>query len=146
MKFYSKFDKYSALFWFGMISFLLLIMYLMLTDDTNTNVSQVISFGIVLPIILLFTWVLFSTYYEITADKDVFKYRSGPIRGKISIKDIKKVKLNTRVWSGLKLGLSFKKGMTLYYNQYDEIYITPKQSDDLCRMLKEINSEIKVIS
>ncbi|WP_170178396.1 PH domain-containing protein [Flammeovirga pectinis] len=146
MKFYSKFDKYSALFWFGMISFLLLIMYLMLTDNTNEFVSQVISFGIVLPIILLFAWVISSTYYEVKSDQNEFKYRSGPIRGKISIKDIKKVKLNTRVWSGLKLGLSFKKGMTLYYNKYDEIYITPKQSDDLCRMLKELNSEIKIIS
>ena len=70
-------------------------------------------------------------------------YKSGPVKGKIEIDSIRKIKMNANLYSGLKPALAFK-GIIVYYRKYDEIYFSPKTNESFVEELLKINNNITI--
>lgn len=88
-------------------------------------------------------WLWFGTYYQVKGDKLI--YRSGPFRGSIDVHQIHTLVRDKTLWVGMKPALALR-GIIVRYNQYDEIYISPKEKDAFIRELLDINHEIRIIS
>ena len=89
-------------------------------------------------------WVLLDTRYVIK--NDFLLYRSGPIRGRVAISKIKSIKR----YSGLNVPVMLKpaldtKGFIITYNAFDDLFISPIQSDIFIAEMKKINPLIEVI-
>ena len=93
-----------------------------------------------LPLLL---WIFLDTSYAIKEGK--LYYRSAFIKGSIEIQTIRKVDMNTTMWSGIKPALATK-GMIICFNRFDEIYIAPENNEAMISDLLEINPEIQVVS
>lgn len=92
---------------------------------------------------LLILWMLFHTKYQIKGKN--LLYFCGPIRGKIDILQIHKIE-NVKTWhvtSILKPALG-SYGLTLTYNKYDDIYISPKRKSEFVAELFKINPNIQL--
>lgn len=93
-----------------------------------------------IPLLLLF-WIYFDTCYKI--DNYELIYRSGFLRGRIKIPNIKEIQKGKTMWSGVKPAMA-KNGLIIKFNTYDEIYIAPENINELISDLKKLNSEIKI--
>lgn len=91
-----------------------------------------------------FFWILFDTKYRI--DESHLYYYSGPIRGKIPVHSIRKIKHQKGFISEsfLKPALGYN-GLYIYYNKFDDIYISPKDKDDFVNYLLTSNPKIDII-
>ena len=96
---------------------------------------------IIVAVVLLLFWIFYGTHYELT--KDALIYKSGPIRGKISINRITEIEKGKTLWVGLKPATS-QKGLIIKYDKYNEIYISPKTNDAFIKKILELNSNIKI--
>lgn len=72
-------------------------------------------------------------------------YSSGPFKGEIPIESIQKVKKNTTKYVGFKPALA-NNGLIIYYNMYDEIYISPDSSESFVSRLLKLNPSIQVLN
>lgn len=91
-----------------------------------------------------FFWMLFDTKYVIKGE--LLYYNSGPIRGKINIMKIRKIE-HQKGWyqkSLMKPALSMN-GLYLYYEKFDDIYISPKDKIEFVNYLLKINPKIELI-
>jgi hypothetical protein len=93
-------------------------------------------------VLLLFIWMLYNTYYVIK-DNQLF-YRSAFLKGAISIDAIYEIERNKTMYSGLKPALATK-GLIVKYNKYDDIYLSPKDTDGFVEVLTQINPAIKIV-
>lgn len=93
------------------------------------------------PFILIF-WIYSDTLYKIENNELI--YRSGFLRGKIEILNIKEIMKGKTMWSGIKPALA-RKGLIIKYNKYDKIYVAPENNDEMISDLLKINSEIKIL-
>lgn len=89
-------------------------------------------------------WVLLDTRYVIK--NNFLLYRSGPIRGRIEITKIKSLKH----YSGLYVPVMLKpaldtKGFIVTYNQFDDLFISPKMSDIFIEEIRKINPQIEIL-
>lgn len=91
-----------------------------------------------------FFWILLDTKYTIKENE--LYYCSGPIRGKIDIQSIRKIKHQKGLYteSFLKPSLDYK-GLYIYYNKFDDIYLSPKDHDSFVNYLLKINPKIDLI-
>ncbi len=97
-----------------------------------------------IPFIFLFAlglWALFHTYYQIHGDKLI--YRSGFIHGEIDINNIKEIVKGKTRWVGLKPALATG-GIIIKYNRFDDIYLAPKNNEELIEDLLKLNEKIVV--
>jgi len=90
-------------------------------------------------------WILLDTKYSI--DEEILYFYSGPFRGKININSIRKIEHH----SGLIVPVTYKpaldtKGLILYYNSFDDIYISPKEVNVFLEELLKINPNITVVN
>ncbi len=88
-------------------------------------------------------WILVDTKYKIKENS--LHYYSGPIRGKIDIMKIHKIE-NVTTWyvtSFIKPALG-SKGLTIRYEKFNDIYISPKEKEKFIAELVKINPEIIV--
>jgi hypothetical protein len=88
-------------------------------------------------------WILLDTKY-ILKEKKIF-YNSGQFRGAIAIDSIKKIERH----SGLMVPVTFKpalntKGLIIHYNNFDDIYISPKQEESFLEELLKVNPNIEI--
>ena len=129
----------------GLINYLLIgsvilpIVIFFLDKNTFTE-KPFILLPLLSPLILIF-WIYFDTIYKI--EENEFIYRSGFLRGKIEIQNIKEILKGKTMWSGIKPALA-RKGLIIKFNKYDEIYIAPGNNDELISDLIKLNSEIKI--
>ena len=129
----------------GLINYLLIgslilpIVVFFLDKNTFTE-KPFILLPLLSPIVLIF-WIYFDTFYKI--EENEFIYRSGFLRGKIEIQNIKEILKGKTMWSGIKPALA-RKGLIIKFNKYDEIYIAPENNDELISDLIKLNTEIKV--
>lgn len=107
--------------------------------NTDTLVPVVIISLSALLLISLFV----NTSYSISDTH--LQYASGPFRGEIPIESIQKIKKNTTKYSGLKPALAGN-GLIIYYNKYDEIYISPDSSESFVEQLLKLNPSIQVLN
>ena len=89
----------------------------------------------------LILWPLLHTYYQIKDDKLI--YRSGFIHGEIEIHNIKEIIKGKTMWVGLKPALATG-GIIIKYNRFDDIYLAPKNNEELIEDLLKMNGDIVV--
>ncbi len=89
----------------------------------------------------LLLWIYFDTYYQL--DHNTLKYKSGFIKGRIDVSQIREIRIGVTHWVGLKPALA-KNGLLICYNKYDEIYIAPEDNHDLVADLLSVNGKIMV--
>ena len=118
----------------------ILFIYLLSIVDLN-QANEVFSLIVIFAFVILFFWILYDTSYLI--ENGSIHYKSGPVKGKIEIDSIRKIKMNTNLYSGLKPALAFK-GIVVYYGKYDEIYFSPKTNESFVDELLKINKNIIV--
>lgn len=99
--------------------------------------------AIMITIVLALVWILLDTKYILKENK-IF-YNSGPFRGTIAIDSIKKIERH----SGLMVPVTFKpalntKGLIIHYNNFDDIYISPKQEESFLEELLKVNPNIEI--
>lgn len=99
---------------------------------------------IMIGIISTIIWILFDTKYSIKVE--ILYFCSGPFRGKININSIRKIERH----SGLIVPVTYKpalntKGLIIYYNSFDDIYISPNQEAIFLEELLKINPKIIVV-
>lgn len=97
---------------------------------------------VVLCVIGFIFWLYFGTNYELT-QKDGLIYRSGPFRGKINAGRITEIVKGKTLWVGFRPATS-RKGLIIKYDQYNEIYISPKTNESFIEKILELNGEIKI--
>ena len=137
MKFSSRKDILFTVLILG-VSFLLIgLTFLQLYQGKEWHWANLLVFAV----IFLLLWIYFDTSYLLT--KEHLIYKSGPIRGKINIANIKEVEVNKTLYVGIKPALA-RKGLIIKYNQYNEIYISPNTNTSFVKKLLELNAEIKV--
>ncbi len=105
--------------------------------------SIYIFYAIIIPIVALLIWILLDTKYILKENK-IF-YNSGPFRGTIAIKSIRKIQHH----SGIIVPVTFKpalntKGLIIHYNSFDDIYISPKQEELFLEELLKVNPNIQI--
>ncbi|SMG41094.1 PH domain-containing protein [Sphingobacterium psychroaquaticum] len=98
--------------------------------------------GIFLFFNVLFFLTFTTTSYKITGTD--FKYRCLFLFGTIDINKIHKLEIGRTLWVGTKPATG-RNGVIIYYNKYDEIYISPENNDDFVRSIQEINPAIELI-
>ena len=90
---------------------------------------------------LFLLWLFFGTSYELNSEG--FIYRSGPLKGKISLDRIKEVVKGQTLWVGYKPATA-RKGLIVKYDKYNEIYISPKTNDTFVKKLLELKKDVKI--
>jgi hypothetical protein len=128
-----------AILW-GIVLFFI-IMLVLNYEKGNFPLIPIIIISLVISFVL---WVLLDTRYVIK--NNFLLYRSGPIRGKIDIAKIKSIKR----FSGLNVPVMLKPaldttGFIVTYNQFDDLFISPKMNDLFIEEIKKINPQIEVI-
>lgn len=128
-----------AILWFIVLFFI--VMLALNYEKGNFPLIPMIIISLVTGFVL---WVLLDTRYVIK--NNFLLYRSGPIRGRVDITKIKSIKR----FSGLNVPVMLKpaldtKGFIVTYNQFDDLFISPKMSDIFIEEIKKINPQIELI-
>jgi cytochrome b561 len=139
-RFLSTKNTFTIVILWGIVLFFI-IMLALNYEKGNFPIIPMIIVSLVTGFVL---WVLLDTRYVIK--NNYLLYRSGPIRGRIDITKIKSIKH----FSGLNVPVMLKpaldtKGFIVTYNQYDDLFISPKMSDIFIEEIKKINPQIEVI-
>lgn len=131
-------------------SFTLLILWGIVITMTGLLINRYLNHDLpVVPMIILLAvigfvvWVLLDTRYVIF--EKTLLYRSGPLRGRIKIDTIKKIKKH----SGLFVPVTMKpaldtKGFIITYNHYDEVFVSPEKPSEFLSDLQKINPSIEI--
>lgn len=115
--------------------------------EKEVSAMQIISKNplILLPLLApfgLFLWVYLTTQYQI---KDAhLHYRSAFLKGQIPVANVRKIVKGKTLWVGLKPALATK-GLIIYYNRFDEIYIAPESNDKMISELLAIHPDIEIV-
>ena len=99
---------------------------------------MVIPFLIIAALLL---WIYFGTYYQLTETELI--YRSGPLRGKIPLNEIREIVKGKTLYAGIKPATAGK-GLIVKFGKYDEIYISPDSNDSFILEIGKRNREIVV--
>jgi hypothetical protein len=139
-RFLSSKNTFTIAILWGIVLFFIAMLVLNL-EKGNIPVIPLIIISLVTGFVL---WVLLDTRYVIK--NNFLLYRSGPIRGRVDITKIKSIKR----FSGLNVPVMLKpaldtKGFIVTYNQFDDLFISPKMSDIFIEEIKKINPQIEVI-
>lgn len=138
--FVSSKNKFTVSFFWMLIIFLIVILFI---PKKETEPSIYIFYAIIIPITTSLVWILLDTKYVIKQNQ--LYYYSGPFRGKIEIEKIRKIK-NHSGWIvpvTMKPGLDTN-GLIVSYNQFDDIYISPKEKKEFLEELLRINPNIEI--
>lgn len=96
---------------------------------------------ILLLVAFLLLWLFFGTYYELTNQELI--YKSGPMKGSISLDRIKEIVVGRTLWVGYRPATA-RKGLIVKYDTFNEIYISPKTNERFIKKLLELKSDIKI--
>jgi Bacterial PH domain len=138
-RFLSSKNTFTVSILWGLVLILFGILYITIT----TGERNFLSILIVILTISFIVWILLDTRYVIKSND--LLYRSGPFRGRINIFEIKKIES----FSGMIPPVTMKpalgnKGLILYHDKYESIFITPEKTKDFVDELLKINPEIEV--
>ena len=139
-RFLSTKNTFTIVILWSIVLFFIVMLVLNFTKG-NVPIVPIIIISLVTAFVL---WVILDTRYVIK--NNFLLYRSGPIRGRVDITKIKSIKR----FSGLNVPVMLKpaldtKGFIVTYNQYDDLFISPKMSDVFIEEIKKINPQIEVI-
>lgn len=139
-RFLSSKSTFTYIFLWAIVLFMIVVLYL----GIKKNGVSLIPIIIVSLVISFLLWVLLDTRYVIK--NHFLLYRSGPIRGRIDIQKIQKIKRH----SGLYVPVTLKpaldtKGFIITYNKFDDMFISPIKSDIFLEEIMKINPKIEII-
>ncbi len=99
---------------------------------------------VVVAIEAMLIWTMADTAFII--DETYFSFRSGPWKRKIKIEDIREIAYsNSWVKPSLwKIGLDTQ-GLIVYYNKFDDVFISPENRDAFLDEISRLNPDIRVI-
>ncbi|UOB16099.1 PH domain-containing protein [Abyssalbus ytuae] len=140
MKFESKKDIFFTATILGLNTFLIGVIIFWLISDRMEKQEYWGMFLISGVVVLLF-WLFFGTGYELSEEGLI--YKSGPFNGKISISRIREIVKGKTLWIGFRPATA-RKGLIIRYDEYNEIYISPKTNDTFIKKILELNSKIKI--
>lgn len=142
MTYESAYNKFSYLI-FIVLSFPLgVLIYIYLTEPEESKPCLI--FGVLLMSLFLFLLHAYkNTRY--TINKDFLTYQMSFFHGEIDIQKIRKIEYNNSIFvnSILKIGWSHK-GLIITYNNYDDIFLAPKNKEDFVIQILKINPRIKI--
>lgn len=138
--FLSSKNAFTILILWGVVAFLVV----MLGYTFNSGELPWPPFIILALTTVLIIWVLLDTRYVI--NHGFLFYRSGPFRGRIDIAKIKKIQRH----SGLYVPVSMKpaldtKGFIITYNNFDDVFVSPENSDAFLQEIQKINPGVQVV-
>lgn len=142
--FYSSVHPITKIILIGFPLFLLAVTVFVMMEKDAKNEDLIPSVIMLLASFFLL-WILVDTKYVIK-NETILHYNSGPIRGKIDIQSIRKIEFQEG-WvskSLLKASLD-KNGLYIYYNTFDDLYISPKDKEAFVNYLLKINPKIDII-
>lgn len=140
MQFKSDFSKFNFIILLIPV-ILVLIISILSEDDINLIVFPPLAILGLLAI--FFTVLFFTTYYEIQKEDliiSMFFYKV-----KIKISDIRAIKYsNSFIKTNLyKPGFHYN-GIEIFYNKFDDIYISPENKEKFIQILLEHNPNIEI--
>ena len=139
MIFEAKKDNFFSILFYGLMGMLSLVS-IVLFKSINSTVDWW-GFTAVVAALLMLVWIWYGTEYKIS--NTILNIVSGPIKKNIPVRSITKIEIGKTMWIGYKLGLS-KGGLIINYDKYEEVYISPVNRDEFCRVLKRIHPEIEI--
>ena len=140
MKFNSKLDKQFKIFLFILIVIglgVLTIRNLLFKDEFSITpfILSVISLGFIY-------YNSKTTYYIIEGNELICK--SLFLKKKIEINSIRKVEKSNSLGSLFKIATAFH-GLTIHYNKFDDVFISPENHPEFCKLLNEQNPSIQFL-
>lgn len=141
MKFSSKRDVFFSILILGSVAFLFgfPVLGFLFGWLEKSDFWVAIPFSV---IIFLLLWIYFGTSYELTETE--FIYRSGPLKGRIKIDQIREIRKGKTLYSGLKPATSGK-GLIIKYQKFNEIYISPNTNELFIEEIIRRNKNIIII-
>lgn len=125
----------AGLLFFGMLAAVLYNLYLKNWED-----SIVLFFVLILQQTLILGTIR-TTHYIF--EQDTLYCRSLIFKRRIPYESIRKIDQHTSLYAGLKMSTSFR-GIIIHYNKFDELFISPAESERFITLLKERNQGILV--
>ena len=113
-----------------------------LVNDSIKGNSLLLAIGINALSIIFLGLIYFNTYY--TLSNQFLKYKSGPFGGKVKIDKITCVDFGKTQWVGLRRYGLAQKGLIIYFNNYDDLYISPERQEQFIEQLLSYNDKIIV--
>jgi hypothetical protein len=141
MRFNSKLDKRYKIF--NLILSVLLfgtsiISYFIFKDLKDTLIEFVFSIFI----LGLIYFINKSTYYIIEGNELICK--SLFLKRKIEINSIRKIEKSNSLGSIYKIATAFH-GLSIHYNKFDDVFISPENHPEFCKLLNEQNPSIQFL-
>lgn len=138
MKFKSKKDILFSIIIFGVSAFLVGISIFEIIRGKN-YLTLIITNTAVIGFLF---WLYFGTNYKLSEENELI-YKSGPLRGRISIDRITEIIVGKTLWVGFRPATS-RNGLIIKYDKYSEIYISPKTNELFIEKILGLNGEIKI--
>lgn len=138
MKFHGRKSGFFSVLVFGLVAFLSGFSVF----GIAFNWIEKSDYWIVIPflvVVFLLLWIYFGTWYQLTSTE--FIYRSGPLRGKIPINEIREIVKGKTLYAGIKPATAGK-GLIIRFRKFDEIYISPKTNDSFVDEILKRNPKI----
>ncbi|MES2863927.1 MAG: PH domain-containing protein [Bacteroidota bacterium] len=140
MKFKSDFSKLNFIIPLIPVS-LILIISIFTEEDSNLIIFPAL--GIYVFMVVLFTILFYTTYYEIRENILIISYFF--IKTKIKITEIRTIKYsNSIIKTNLYKPGFHEKGIEIMYHKYDDIYISPENKEQFIADLLQLNPNIEI--
>ncbi len=138
-RYLSSKNNYTIAILWTIVICMLVLLYIGMTKE-HVTILPIVLLSLVIAMIL---WTLLDTRYVIK--QHFLLYRSGPFRGRIDIEKIQKIKY----FSGLYVPVTMKpaldtKGFIITYNNNEDVYVSPMNSDIFLSELLKINPKIEI--
>ena len=135
----SKWDNFYLLI-------LLAILIPVITGILAISKAPVREYLTVLPflvacVLVFYLITYFTTSYKI--DSEFLRYRCLVFFGKVKVKSIRRIEVGKNLYSGMKPATAMK-GLIIYYDKYEEVYISPIDNEEVVNVLLKINPQIEV--
>ncbi len=92
-------------------------------------------------VLVFYLITYFTTSYKI--DSEYLRYRCLVFFGKVKVKSIRRIEVGKNLYSGMKPATAMK-GLIIYYDKYEEVYISPIDNEEVVNALLKINPQIEV--
>ncbi|WP_143959659.1 PH domain-containing protein [Litoribacter populi] len=132
--------KCSPLFYLLVVGMFLIPMVILGLDVEMFTQRPVILLPI-LPPIFMMLWIYFDTWYGLEGKK--LFYKSAFLKGNIPVEQIREIVVGKTSYVGTKAAMGTK-GLIVKFNRFDEVYIAPKDNEELVEDLLKINSHTHI--
>jgi hypothetical protein len=132
--------KCSPLFYLLGVGMFLIPMVILGLDVEVFTQRPVILLPILPPIIMML-WIYWDTWYGLDGER--LFYKSAFLKGQIPVEQIREIVVGKTSYVGTKAAMGTQ-GLIVKFNRFDEVYIAPKDNEELVEDLLLANPAIIV--